>query len=106
VAPCTDGANPFGGVILDAAGNLYGTTNEGGGANNRGVVFALSPSGIETVLYSFCSVTDVNGVCLDGAYPEGNLVALSPGNLYGTTLEGGTTNAGTVYQLTNTGFVP
>jgi uncharacterized repeat protein (TIGR03803 family) len=101
LANCADGRFPVGGVILDAAGNLYGTATQGG-ANNRGVVFSLTPSGTYTVLYSFCSLAN----CADGYSPRGNLVALSPGNLYGTTNGGGAKSAGTVYQLTNTGFVP
>jgi uncharacterized repeat protein (TIGR03803 family) len=82
-----DGDKSHGGVILDAGGNLYGTTAVGG-ANGGGVVFSLTPSGTETVLYSFCS--------LASCAPVGDLVALFPGNLYGTTQQGGTINAGTV----------
>jgi uncharacterized repeat protein (TIGR03803 family) len=55
LASCADGSGPSGGVILDAAGNLYGTTYTGG-ANNSGAVFSLMPSGTYTVLYSFCSL--------------------------------------------------
>jgi uncharacterized repeat protein (TIGR03803 family) len=98
---CADGSEPTAGLILDADGNLYGTVPNGG-ANGWGVVFALSPSGTYTVLYSFCSLPS----CADGSTPEGNLAALSPGNLYGTTATGGSNNEGTVYQLTNTGVVP
>jgi uncharacterized repeat protein (TIGR03803 family) len=98
---CADGSEPTGGVIVDAAGNLYGTTLSGG-ANNWGAVFSLTPSGTYTVLYSFCSL----GACADGSQPQGNLVALSPGNLYETTTLGGANNSGTVYKLTSTGFVP
>jgi uncharacterized repeat protein (TIGR03803 family) len=97
---CADGSGPLGGVILDASGNLYGTTQRGG-ANNKGVVFALMPSGTETVLYSFCSLAS----CADGSAPVGNLAPLGNGNLYGTTYNGGTNNAGTVYQLSGSGFV-
>lgn len=100
---CADGSGnlPMNGVILDADGNLYGTAEQGG-ANNSGTVFSLTPSGTFTVLYSFCSLAR----CADGSFPNGNLAALGNGNLYGTTQDGGTNNAGTVYQLTNTGFVP
>ena len=101
LASCADGAEPGGGVILDAGGNLYGTALAGG-AHNKGAVFALTPSGTETVLYSFCS----SSACADGSNPIGNLVALGPGTLYGTTASGGSMGAGTVYQLTDTGFVP
>jgi uncharacterized repeat protein (TIGR03803 family) len=105
LASCADGSNPYGGVIVDADGNLYGTAFDGG-ANQEGVVFALTPSGAETVLYSFCNTKNANGFCIDGSEPGGNLVALGNGSLYGTTAIGGTMDAGTVYQLTNTGFVP
>jgi uncharacterized repeat protein (TIGR03803 family) len=105
LASCADGSEPLGGVILDADGNLYGTTVEGG-VNNSGAVFALTPAETYTVLYSFCSTKNSSGFCTDGSGPVGNLVALGNGNLYGTTKLGGTMNAGTVYELTNTGFVP
>ena len=53
----SDGANPFAGLIADRAGNLYGTTSRGGASGN-GVVFKLSPSGTETVLYAFTGGSD------------------------------------------------
>ncbi len=89
VASCADGSFPADGVILDAAGNFYGTTVIGG-TNGQGVVFSLTPSGTETVLYSFCSKWDLPR--REG--PGSKLVALSPGNLYGTTTEGGTNDSG------------
>src|SRR5262245_20681754 len=52
---CADGAGPFGSVILDTDGNLYGTTRTGGANNVGGVVFSLTPTGTCTVLYSFCN---------------------------------------------------
>lgn len=78
-----DGVNPEAGVVLDAKGNLYGTTlNDGAFAS--GTVFKVSPAGNERVLYSF---TATNG---DGAFPwYGSLVRDSAGNLYGTTESGG-----------------
>jgi hypothetical protein len=92
-----DGVFPETGLIGDSAGNVYGTT--------KGVVFSLTPSETYTVLYSFCS-TISTGICLDRRYPGGNLVALGNGNLYGTTTGGGTKGgAGTVYQLSGSGFV-
>src|ERR1700730_2097295 len=82
------------------AGNLYGTT-EFGGASGQGVVFKLSPGGTETVLYSFTGGND-------GAFPNdiGSLVADRAGNLYGTTLFGGTTGSGVVFKPTGPGFAP
>jgi uncharacterized repeat protein (TIGR03803 family) len=91
----TDGANPVAGVVRDAKGNLYGTTNYGG-AYGFGTVFELTPSGIEKVLHSF----DLNGT--DGAYPLARLV-IYKGNLYGTTVDGGTYGDGTVFEVTLSG---
>ncbi len=90
-----DGANPYyADVIFDEAGNLYGTTVEGG-ANNLGVVFELTPTSsgwTETVLCSFAGGTDGNN-------PYSGLVFDREGNLYGTTYGGGAYGAGTVFQL-------
>ncbi len=96
----SDGGGPGGGVILDNAGNLYGTTGSGGnptcqGPPGCGVVFELTPSGsgwTETVLYTFQDGDD-------GAYPSGGLVFDHAGNLYGMTKQGGTAGWGTVYEL-------
>ncbi len=78
----SDGAAPTGGLIMDAAGNLYGTTIAGG-SSNAGTVFKLDPSGNETVLYSFKGGSD-------GASPYlGSLITDAAGNLYGTTNVGG-----------------
>jgi uncharacterized repeat protein (TIGR03803 family) len=80
---CTDGAGPYGGLIVDRLGNLYGTAARG--AYEAGVVFKLTPKGKETVLYSLCSKTG----CSDGADPYGGLVLDRKGSLYGTTFYGG-----------------
>ncbi len=77
-----DGANPYAGLIIDSAGNLYGTTEFGGGPG-CGVVFKLAPGGTETVLHTF------TGSPNDGAFPTAGLFADSGGNLYGTTAGGG-----------------
>jgi len=96
-----DGQGPFGGVIRDAAGNLYGLT-EYGGAFGNGVVFRLGTAGKETVLHSFAGGTD-------GVNPLGNLVLDGAGNLYGTTLNGGNSKAcnprgcGTVFKVDKAG---
>ncbi len=89
---CTDGVNPYAGLIEDSAGNFYGTT-AGGGANGVGTVFKLAPGGVESVLYSF------KGGPGDGADPRGGVVKDSKGNLYGTTYEGGANSKGTVFKL-------
>jgi uncharacterized repeat protein (TIGR03803 family) len=89
-----DGANPSAGLMADPAGNLYGTTAEGG-ASGRGTVFQLDPSGNLTVLHSFTGG--------DGSHPRAALIADAAGNLYGTTISGGVQDAGTVFQLTPSG---
>jgi uncharacterized repeat protein (TIGR03803 family) len=91
----SDGANPYVGVIRDAAGNLYGTTANGG-ASGLGTVFKLTKTGKETVLYSFAGGSD-------GCYPYGGLLRDAAGNLYGTTEVCGASGVGTVFKLTNTG---
>lgn len=91
-----DGASPEGALAIDQAGNLYGTTLNGG-TNGKGVVFKLDSAGNETVLHSFIG----NG---DGANPDGGLIRDNAGNLYGTTLYGGTTGNGTVFKVSSTGL--
>lgn len=95
----TDGNEPEGGVILDSAGNLYGTTYQGG-AYKMGTVFKVSVGGGETVLHSFPGGTD-------GANPNASLVFDSAGNLYGTTIGGGSASCiggcGTVFKVSSTG---
>lgn len=81
----SDGANPEASLLLDKAGNLYGTTAIGGTCSNAGgcgTVFRLAPDGTETVLYTFTDGTD-------GGYPASSLIADKAGNLYGTTEGGG-----------------
>ncbi|MFZ0419618.1 MAG: choice-of-anchor tandem repeat GloVer-containing protein [Candidatus Sulfotelmatobacter sp.] len=152
---CTDGANPYAGLVLAANGNFYGTTVFGG-AHGYGTVYEITPSGKLTTLYSFCSLsgcTDGSGVtsaliqatngnfygvtcesgcfgtggygtvfeltpkgklttlhtfcsvsgCADGSYPTAGLVQAANGNFYGTTANGGTSNWGTVFEITSAG---
>jgi uncharacterized repeat protein (TIGR03803 family) len=90
-----DGVFPYGALLFDAAGNLYGTTYYGG-TNGLGAVYKLSPTDSgewnETVLYSFKAGTDGNSSI-------SNLVSDAAGNLYGTTSEGGL-GSGTIFKLT------
>jgi uncharacterized repeat protein (TIGR03803 family) len=93
------GLVPYGGVVFDNTGNLYGTTSQGGNNTcNCGLVYKLSPASgalwTETVLHVFDSSTG------DGGVPYGNLTLDSAGNLYGTTIGGGTYGYGTVYEVT------
>jgi uncharacterized repeat protein (TIGR03803 family) len=89
-----DGAGPYGDLIEDSNGNIYGTTIAGG-SMGFGTVFKLDSAGNESILYSF-------GNLPDGQYPSGALL-LEAGNLYGTTSGGGTGNAGTVFELSPSG---
>jgi uncharacterized repeat protein (TIGR03803 family) len=90
-----DGANPYAGVIVDSAGNLYGTTLYGG-AYGKGTVFEVDSAGVETVLYSFTGGPD-------GGEPYGNLVMDATGILYGTTILYGAYGYGTVFKLVPSG---
>jgi uncharacterized repeat protein (TIGR03803 family) len=97
---CADGAIPYGRLLRDNAGNLYGTT-EFGGMYSNGTVFKLAPNGTETVLYSFCQQAN----CADGSVPEAGLAVDASGNLYGTTTYGGDSTCdsfgcGVVFELT------
>lgn len=90
-----DGAAPYAGLKIDAAGNLYGTAS-GGGTNSVGVVFKMSVKNsnwLFTPLYSF------KGYDGDGAVPYARVVRDSNGLIYGSTVAGGGTNDGTIFQL-------
>jgi len=105
----TDGQYAYSGLIFDASGNLYGTTSTGG-TDGNGTVFELTPTAgggwTGTVLYSFCSQIG----CADGSGPTAGLIFDAAGNLYGTTIYGGTyiscyndyNGCGTVFELTPT----
>jgi len=97
---CADGDDPQGGLAADASGNLYGTTSEGG-ARGGGTVFELiHPSGGKgwkyRVLYNFCANECAGGETLSLVTP----VIDSAGNVYGTTVMGGSADFGTVFKLT------
>ena len=93
---CTDGANPYAGLVQATDGNFYGTTDWGGAYNfNDGTIFKISPGGTLTTLHSFDGT--------DGGHPYyGGLVQDTNGKFYGTTNYGGTStncNCGTVFSL-------
>jgi uncharacterized repeat protein (TIGR03803 family) len=100
----SDGSGPLGGLVMDASGNLYGTTTHGGSStfcvNNQsptcGTVFELIPgangSWSEKVLHNFGNGTD-------GVNPTAGLTFDASGNLYGTTYGGGAYDSGTVFKL-------
>jgi uncharacterized repeat protein (TIGR03803 family) len=95
---CSDGFGSASVLVQDASGTLYGSTVSGGGPNNGGTVFKITPDNTETVLHSFCIDTD----CSDGARPNAVIVG-SDGNIYGTTFSGGNDFAGTVFTISPTG---
>ena len=104
---CTDGSLPFASMVQAHDGNFYGTTGAGGAnafinhvSNGDGVVFRLTPSGAETVLYNFCSQNGSS--CTDGAVPT-VLTEGPDGNFYSTTEFGGANGRGTIFKLTPDG---
>jgi uncharacterized repeat protein (TIGR03803 family) len=88
------GNAPVAALVIDSAKNLYGTTQYGGNTSGSGfgVVFKLDANNDETVLYRF-------GGGADGWYPKAALVRDAEGNLYGTTMNGGAFQHGTVFRL-------
>ena len=97
----TNGAKPLGSLIADSAGNLYGTTSEGGVRGSIGTVFELSPPAAGQPAWTETILTSFTG---NGADPTGGLIFDSAGNLYGTTEYGGIPgsgiSSGTVFELT------
>ncbi len=113
-ANCADGGTPWSGLLQGADGNFYGTTTSGGGTSNAcdsdglgagcGTAFKITPSGVLTTVYTFCSQTN----CTDGGFPVAGLIQATNGLFYGTTGLGGANNActqgcGTVFKLTSSG---
>jgi uncharacterized repeat protein (TIGR03803 family) len=115
-ANCTDGLNPYAGLVQATNGDFYGTTEFGGNANvlcfyGCGTVFKITPSGTLTTLYRFCSQDG----CTDGLAPFAGLVQATNGDFYGTTGAGGANTAvcsgygvlvggcGTVFKITPSG---
>jgi uncharacterized repeat protein (TIGR03803 family) len=92
----------MGGLITDSTGAFYGTTSAGGSSTlsaDSGTVFklALGANGkwSDTILYNFCSQPG----CADGSHPTTGVLFDQSGNLYGTTLNGGPSDAGVVFKL-------
>jgi uncharacterized repeat protein (TIGR03803 family) len=93
-----DGSQPLAGLVQATDGNFYGTTYAGG-SNGDGEIFKITPTGTLTILHNFCS----QSTCQDGANPFANLIQGVDGDLYGTTLTGGTRGVGTVFRISLTG---
>src|SRR5262249_1372713 len=90
----TDGAIPEPGLLLDAAGNLFGTTFSGG-ASDRGTIFEITKDGTYRILHRF--------IQKEGQNPNGGLVMDPAGNLFGTAQLGGAQNLGSAFQLSPSG---
>jgi len=90
-----DGANPGAKVVLDDAGNIYGTTDFGN-VHGDGTVFKLAPDGTYTRLYSFTGGAD-------GSQPDGAVTLMASGGMIGTTTSGGATGNGTLFKLSSKG---
>jgi uncharacterized repeat protein (TIGR03803 family) len=106
---CADGTSPYAALIQAADGNFYGVTGNGGDSSNCaggcGTVFKITPSGMLTTLHTFCTGSLP---CADGSGPSSSLAQATDGNLYGTTVNGGTSNnctggCGTVFRITSAG---
>jgi uncharacterized repeat protein (TIGR03803 family) len=91
-----DGEDPVAGLVVDAAGYLYGATRAGG-AFGMGTVFKLDKTGTYSLLYTFGTRSG------DGEYPYGSLAVDSAGTLYGTTFYGGVSSKGTVFKVDKSG---
>jgi uncharacterized repeat protein (TIGR03803 family) len=92
-----DGGGPIAGLVADKAGNLYGTTAQGGdvsdcGIGGCGTVFKLAPNGNLSVLHTF-----TGGI--DGSTPHGSLTMDRKSRLYGTAAAGGASNRGVVFRI-------
>ena len=93
-----EGEHPLASLAADSTGALYGTTSRGGSAN-KGIVFKFTPLGngySQSVLYDFTGGTG-------GAHPQAGIAVDPDGSLFGTSMIGGTHNAGVVFELTPNG---
>jgi uncharacterized repeat protein (TIGR03803 family) len=93
----TDGGSPSSGLVRDSNGNLYGTATFGGNCRACGLVFKVDPTGNETVLYDFTEEE------VQPALSASSLLLDPTGNLYGTTLYGGSLSDGTVFEVSSRG---
>ena len=94
---CRHGERPAAGLVQATDGNLYGTTEAGGGISNGGTIFRMTLEGTLTTIYTFCSLDDP--YCQHGSLPIAGLIQGTDGNLYGTTTSSGHGGYGTVFKL-------
>jgi uncharacterized repeat protein (TIGR03803 family) len=94
--PCSDGAEPYAGLTLASNGMFYGTTTLGGKNPANGTVFQITSAGKLKTIYNFSGTTD-------GSFPEAAPFQAKDGNLYGTTSIGGSSNDGTLYEMSTAG---
>jgi uncharacterized repeat protein (TIGR03803 family) len=100
LAGCADGANPEGDLVQSVTnGNFYSVTFAGGNSHSAGTAYEISPSGVLTTIYAFCTKTN----CNDGTYPQAPLTQDGFGNFYGTTELSGANAYGTLYQISTWG---
>src|SRR5271155_1309770 len=99
LANCADGSRPQAGLIADANGNLFGTTDDGGGARNAGTVFEIAKTAGG---YASTPTTLVKFDYADGGNPRAGLIADADGNLFGTTFGGGAYGEGTGFEIAKT----
>lgn len=98
----TDGSYPQSGLVQAPNGDFYGTASFGG-AHTQGTVFKITPGGVFSTVYNFCS--QGSDACTDGEQPRMGLMLDSNGYLYGTTEFGGANNRGTIYRITPAGVL-
>lgn len=99
-----DGKVPYGGVTFDSVGNMYGTTANGGGNTNYGMVWEITSLGKYIDLHDFGGLTTTTGgFGLDGQFPYAGVTFDSSGNMFGTTDAGGLNNYGLVWEIDSTG---
>jgi uncharacterized repeat protein (TIGR03803 family) len=106
-----DEENPFGGLIADADGNLFGVTSGGISNTGYGTVFEIKVDSTTATGYATTPTTLITFDAGNGAYPIETLIADVHGNLFGTAYAGGTLSTGafgdgTVFEVTGSGFVP
>ena len=97
------GLNPGSGLLLDALGNLYGSTEGGGSCNNAGIIFELSPPSVSGAAWTETILHNFRGGChgnVDGSVPVGDLTFSKSGAILGATFWGGTLGIGTVFEIT------